>query len=74
MPNQPEDRAWLGEHIRSRRRSLGLTQGELADLAGASPRFVRAVETGKSSVRLDKLLDLLEVLGLEIDLRQRDGA
>jgi HTH-type transcriptional regulator / antitoxin HipB len=52
--------------IRERRRSLGLTQDELADLAGCSPRFIRALEAGKKSVQLDKLLQVLEVLGLEL--------
>jgi y4mF family transcriptional regulator len=56
----------LGHQLRERRRSLRLTQDELADLAGCSPRFVRALETGKPSVRLDKVLDVLDVLGLDL--------
>ena len=39
---------------------------ELAELAGCSTRFVHMVEAGKATVRLDKVLDLLEVLGLEL--------
>ena len=56
----------LAEATRQRRRSLGLTQVELAELAGCSTRFVHMVEAGKATVRLDKVLDLLEVLGLEL--------
>ena len=52
--------------IRQRRKSLGLTQDSLADLAGCSARFVRLVEAGKTTVRLDKLNDVLEALGLEL--------
>lgn len=60
--------ATLGRQIRERRRSLRLTQDELADLAGCSSRFVRALEVGKPSVRLDKVLDVLDVLGLDLQL------
>jgi y4mF family transcriptional regulator len=54
----------LGEVVRRRRAELGLRQGDLAELAGCSLRFVHTVEQGKPSLRLDKLLDVLEVLGL----------
>ena len=51
-----------------RRRALGLRQ---ADLAGVSERFVRELEGGKPSVRLDLLVRVLNVLGLELVLRRR---
>jgi HTH-type transcriptional regulator/antitoxin HipB len=56
----------LAADVRSRRRALGLGQQDLADLSGASVRFVRNLEHGKASVRLDKLLAVLDVLGLEL--------
>lgn len=52
--------------VRTRRAELGLRQSELADLAGCSERFVHTLEHGKSTLRLDKLLDVLEVLGLDL--------
>lgn len=54
--------------VRARRRELGLTQHEVADLAGVSTRFVHTVETGKPSLRLDRLLQVLDVLGLGLEL------
>lgn len=54
----------LAEAVRARRVALGLRQADLAELAGCSQRFVHTVEHGKPTLRLDKLLDLLEVLGL----------
>jgi HTH-type transcriptional regulator/antitoxin HipB len=56
--------------VRARRRHLQLSQAELADLAGVSERFVYAVEHGKPSVQLDKLLAVLSVLGLHLELRR----
>jgi y4mF family transcriptional regulator len=48
------------------REELGLRQSELADLAGCPERFIHTVEHGKSSLRMDKVLDVLEVLGLDL--------
>jgi y4mF family transcriptional regulator len=61
----------LGRQVRERRRDLRLTQSELADLAGCSPRFLRALETGKTTVQLDKVQAVLEVLGLELQAHRR---
>lgn len=57
--------------VRDRRKALRLTQDDLADLAGCSPRFVRALEAGKTTVRLDKLLDVFDVVGLELEVSVR---
>lgn len=66
-PAQGESRvAPLARAVRARRGELGLRQSELADLAGCSERFVHTIEHGKSSLRLDKVLDVLQVLGLDL--------
>jgi HTH-type transcriptional regulator/antitoxin HipB len=61
----------LAAEVRTRRTALGLTQQDLADMAGVSERFVRFVEQGKPSVQLDALTALLETLGLELQLATR---
>ncbi|MDF2051856.1 MULTISPECIES: helix-turn-helix transcriptional regulator [unclassified Arthrobacter] len=58
----------LAAEVRSRRTSLGLTQRDLADMAGVSERFVRFVEQGKPSIQLDSLLAVLNTLGLELQV------
>jgi y4mF family transcriptional regulator len=58
----------LAAEVRSRRSALGLTQRDLADMAGVSERFVRFVEQGKPSVQLDSLLAVLNTLGLELQV------
>lgn len=63
--------AVLAGQVRARRLQLGLTQQDLADMAGVSERFVRFVEQGKPSVQLDSLTTLLETLGLELQLATR---
>ncbi len=64
----------LSARVRDRRKALRLTQDDLADLAGCSPRFVRALESGKATARLDKLLDVLDALGLELTASIRTPA
>jgi HTH-type transcriptional regulator / antitoxin HipB len=56
--------------LRARRKALRLTQVELSRLAGTGPDFVYDVEVGKTTLRLDKVLALLEVLGLELVLEE----
>ena len=58
----------LGVALRRRRKSLGLTQEELGRLAGCGLAFLYELESGKPTVRLDKLLAVLGVLGLELSL------
>ena len=41
--------------VRARRADLRLSQQDLADMAGVSERFVRFVEQGKPTLRLDTL-------------------
>lgn len=60
----------LADAVRLRRRDLGLRQDELADLAGVSERFVYALEKGKRSVQLDKVVAVLSALGLHLGLHR----
>ncbi|MDQ0862468.1 type II toxin-antitoxin system Y4mF family antitoxin [Arthrobacter globiformis] len=66
--------AHLAAAVRARRGALRLSQQDLADMAGVSERFVRFVEQGKPSLRLDTLLALLDTLGLELQLATRTSA
>ncbi len=63
--------ASLAEQVRARRASLALGQEELAELSGTSVRFIRSLEQGKETVRLDKVRAVLDALGLELTARLR---
>jgi y4mF family transcriptional regulator len=58
----------LGRVVRKRRKQLHVTQRDLALLAGCSEPFVVALESGKATVRFDKVLDVLRILGLQLVL------
>jgi len=53
----------LIKFIKERRRSMGLTQKDLADRAGVGLRFIRDLEQGKTSLRLDKVNQVLALFG-----------
>ncbi len=60
--------AQLGSAVERRRKSLGLTQAQVCDLAAVGLSFLHQLEHGKRTVRLDKLLAVLVVLGLGLNL------
>lgn len=60
--------------MRKKRKRLGLTQAQLADLAQCGPDFLYDLERGKPSIRLDKLVPVLEVLGLRLKLEPRNSS
>lgn len=49
--------------IKERRKTLNLTQCDLADRAGVGLRFIRELEQGKPSLRLDKVNQVLALFG-----------
>lgn len=54
------------------RRKLGLTQVEFAKRAGVGLRFLRELEQGKTSVRLDKLIQVLDFLGCHLEIKSKN--
>jgi len=62
----------LGSAVRERRRRLGLRQLALADLAGVGVAFIYDLERGKPTLRLDKALAVLAVLGLGLVVEVAD--
>ena len=59
----------IGTVIKIRRKSLGLTQPHLAELADISVNTLYKLERGQTNPTLEVLEKLLEVLGLELILR-----
>ena len=55
--------ASLAEFLKAKRRALGLNQRDLADRAGVGLRFIRDMEQGKPTLRLDKVNQVLALFG-----------
>lgn len=55
----------LADFVKQRRKLVKLTQPELAEKAGVGLRFIRELEQGKGSLRLDKVNQVLQLFGFE---------
>lgn len=52
--------------VKNRRKQLGMTQEELSRRAGVGLRFIRDMEQGKESLRLDKVNQVLALFGHKV--------
>ena len=51
----------IAEFVKLKRKAYGLTQVELAEKSGVGLRFLRELEQGKSTLRMDKVNQVLEM-------------
>ena len=58
----------LGQALRATRKQLGLTQPQLALAAGVGVRLIVELEAGKPTLQLEKVLQVIDALGGEIQL------
>ncbi len=56
----------LAKYVKEMRRQFGLTQVDLSQKSGVGLRFVRELEQGKMSLRLDKVNQVLALFGAEM--------
>lgn len=65
----------LSGFVRERRKSLKLTQPELAEKAGIGLRFIRDLEQGKKTLRMDKVNQVLGLFGYKLmpQKQEREG-
>ena len=61
----------ISSFIKEKRKQLGITQIELAERAGVGLRFVRELEQGKQTVRLDKVNQVLSLFGAEVGVTKK---
>ena len=59
----------LARHIRNHRKAAGLSQLQLAELAGVGKTVVFDLEQGKETVRLDTLRKIMKVLNIDVLLK-----
>ena len=67
----------IADFVKEMRRQFGLTQVDLADKSGVGLRFVRDLEQGKQTLRMDKVNQVLSLFGrlvgpVEVDVKTRE--
>jgi len=58
----------LGQFVRETRKAIGATQKDLALTSGTGIRFIIDLEKGKPTSQIGKILDVLQNLGVKMDL------
>ena len=61
----------IGKLVKVKRKQDGLTQTELAELCQIGTRFLSELENGKPSLHFDKVMLVLQNLGLQISIKSR---
>ncbi|SDD82988.1 transcriptional regulator, y4mF family [Dyadobacter soli] len=56
----------LAQFVKSRRKSVNLTQEQFAEKAGVALTVVRKIEQGKENLNLDKVNQVLRMFGREL--------
>jgi transcriptional regulator with XRE-family HTH domain len=68
------DPAELGSLVVARRRTLGLTRAEAAGRLGVDPSALFRLEQGQGGMAVGTVLGILQLLGVDLVARSRDGA
>lgn len=56
----------MAKYVKAMRKQYNLTQMELSEKSGVGLRFVRELEQGKQTLRLDKVNQILNLFGHEV--------
>lgn len=59
----------ISKFLKQKRKEYGISQIEFAEKSGLGLRFVRELEQGKSTVRLDKVNRALSMFGYTVTIR-----
>lgn len=61
----------LGQSIRERRKELGYTQKYLSEYTGLSITFISQLERGKPTAEIEKIIQLIHILGMDLMIEKR---
>ena len=61
----------LGKQISERRKKLRLTQEDLAEISGVSPRTINSIELGKANPSINVLNKMVKPIGFVVTLSER---
>lgn len=62
----------LATFVKTKRKQFGLTQEDLSRKSGVGLRFIRELEQGKETLRMDKVNQLLSLFGAELTPMEAD--
>lgn len=63
----------FGQKVRERRKKLNYTQSYISQVSGLSVSFLSDLENGKKTIELDKALLVVSLLGMDVNIVEREG-
>ena len=66
----PQDIAFL---VKKRRKELGYTQSQVTAFCGGGNSFFSELENGKETLQLGKVMKVINILGLDLTVKERGG-
>ena len=63
----------LADFVRQQRKNYKLTQKDSAERSGVGIRFIRELEGGKATLRMDKVNTVLDLFGAQLGVVQIEG-
>jgi len=64
----------ISEAVKARRKNLGLTQTQCAQMCNVGNRFFSELENGKETLQIGKVINCLVMLGINVQLNNREDA
>lgn len=62
-----------GALIKNKRKEIGVTQEQLADVSGVSLSYIKLIESNKVNPTISMIENLMDCLGLEIKVAQKES-
>ncbi|WP_416333503.1 helix-turn-helix domain-containing protein [Bacteroides bouchesdurhonensis] len=62
----------LNEYVKTKRKMLGFSREEFAQKAGVGLRFLRELEQGKETLKMDKVNQVLKLFGVQLGVVPMD--
>lgn len=62
----------LNEYVKTKRKSLRLSREDFAQKAGVGLRFLRELEQGKETLKMDKVNQVLKLFGAQLGVVPMD--
>ena len=66
--------ALLADYLKQKRKEHKLTQHELAAKTGVGLRLIREIEQGKTTMRMDKVNQILDLFGAELGVTLKQNS
>jgi y4mF family transcriptional regulator len=61
----------ISQYIKQKRKQHELTQEDLSQKAGVGLRLIREIEQGKTTMRMDKVQQILDLFGARLTIQEK---